>query len=88
MLAAGGIAHVPAGAGVFTLLDLRPYLAAPTWEAEHELWSQIADEARVNLTPGAACHVGEPGFMRLCYAGLPIEAMETGVERFLNFLRR
>jgi aspartate/methionine/tyrosine aminotransferase len=86
MLDAGGISHVPAGAGVFSLLDLRRHLTEPTWAAEHELWLRILDEARVNLTPGAACHVGEPGFFRLCYAGLLEETVEVGVRRLVSLL--
>ncbi len=85
-LDAGGIHHVPAEAGVFVLLDLRPHLAAPTWEAEHALWLTILEQARVNLTPGAACHVGEPGFFRLCYAGLPTGTVEAGVRRIVRLL--
>ena len=87
LLDAGGIPHVPAEAGVFALLDLRSYLTEPTWEAERALWLRILDEAKVNLTPGAACHIGEPGFMRLCYAGLPTETVEVGVERLVRTLR-
>jgi aspartate/methionine/tyrosine aminotransferase len=85
-LDSGGIRHLPAEAGVFVLLDLRPHLAAPTWEAEHALWVRILEQARVNLTPGAACHVGEPGFFRLCYAGLPPETVEAGVRRIVRLL--
>jgi aspartate/methionine/tyrosine aminotransferase len=85
-LEAGGIRHFPAEAGVFVLLDLRSHLTAPTWDAEHALWLRILEQARVNLTPGAACHVGEPGFFRLCYAGQPTEAMETGVRRIVRLL--
>jgi aspartate/methionine/tyrosine aminotransferase len=86
LLDAGGIPHVSAEAGVFALLDLRSYLTEPTWEAERTLWLRILDEANINLTPGAACHVGEPGFMRLCYAGLPVETVETGVDRLVRAL--
>ena len=83
-LDAGGICHLPAEAGVFVLLDLRSYLTAPTWEAEHALWLEILEQARVNLTPGAACHVGEPGFFRLCYARQPTEAVEAAVRRIVR----
>jgi aspartate/methionine/tyrosine aminotransferase len=86
MLDAGGISHITAGAGVFSLLDLRRLLTEPTWEAERELWLKILDQARVNLTPGAACHVGEPGFFRLCYASLPTATVEVGVERLVSVL--
>jgi aspartate/methionine/tyrosine aminotransferase len=87
MLDRAGIPHHPADAGVFALLDLRSFLAEPTWEAEHALWLRILDESNVNLTPGAACHIGEPGFMRLCYAGKPVETVEIGVERLAKSLR-
>ena len=82
----GGVPYIPAEAGVFTVLDLRSYLTEQTWEAEHVLWLRILDEARVNLTPGVACHNGEPGFMRLCYAGLPTEKLEVGVRRVVKLL--
>jgi aspartate/methionine/tyrosine aminotransferase len=87
-LAAGGISHIPASAGVFALLDLRAHLTEPTWEAEHALWRRIVDEAGVNLTPGAACHIGEPGFFRLCYAGGETSTVEVGVGRLLRVLAR
>jgi aspartate/methionine/tyrosine aminotransferase len=86
-LGAADLGFVPAGAGVFVLLDLRRFLDEPTWEAEHRLWRRIVDDTRVNLTPGAACHVGEPGFFRLCYAGLPTDTVETGIERLTGLLR-
>jgi aspartate/methionine/tyrosine aminotransferase len=86
MLQAFAIPHLPAEAGFFVLLDLRRHLAEPTWTAEHELWSRMVEHARVNLTPGAALHAGEPGFMRLCYAGVPTETVVTGVERLAGLL--
>jgi aspartate/methionine/tyrosine aminotransferase len=85
-LDAGAIRYQPAEAGVFVLLDLRSHLPEPTWEAEHALWLKILEQARVNLTPGAACRVGEPGFFRLCYASQPAEAMEIGVRRIVKVL--
>ncbi len=85
-LDAGGICYQPAEAGVFVLLDLRSFLAEPTWEAEHTLWLRILEQARVNLTPGAACHIGEPGFFRLCYAAQPTDTMEVAVHRIVQLL--
>ncbi len=83
-LDAGAIRYLPAEAGVFVLLDLRSRLEAPTWEAERTLWLEILEQASVNLTPGAACHVGEPGFFRLCYAGQPTDTVEIGVRRIVR----
>ena len=80
-LTAAGIPFVPAEAGIFVVCDLRQFLSAPTFEAEHRLWQKILDEARVNLTPGAACRIHEPGFFRLCYAGQPLARVIEAVER-------
>jgi aspartate/methionine/tyrosine aminotransferase len=85
-LNAGGIRHLPAEAGVFALLDLRPHLSAPTWEAERTLWLEMLERARVNITPGAACHCGEPGFFRLCYAAQPNDSVERAVQRIARLL--
>ncbi len=80
-LEAAQIPVVPAGAGIFVLCDMRAFLAEPTWEAEHALWRRILDEANVNITPGAACRIAEPGFMRLCYAAEPLDSVLAAIER-------
>jgi len=76
-----GIPYLPAGAGFFLLLDLRQFLAQPTWEAESVLWRRALDEKNVNLTPGSALHNLEPGFLRLCFASLPTQVVIEGVRR-------
>jgi aspartate/methionine/tyrosine aminotransferase len=75
------IPYVPAEAGFFLVCDLRRFLAAPTWEAEHALWLRLLDEANVNITPGEACRIAEPGFFRLCYAAVPGEALDVALRR-------
>jgi aspartate/methionine/tyrosine aminotransferase len=85
-LAAHGIPHIPAEAGIFLLCDLRRFLAEPTWEAEQRLWQRMLDEANVNLTPGSACRIAEPGFFRLCYAAESDAAVREGVQRLVRVL--
>lgn len=80
-LSAAGIPFIPAGAGIFVLCDLRAFLEEPTWEAEHVLWRRILDTSNVNITPGSACRIEEPGFLRLCYASEPTGAILAGIER-------
>lgn len=82
-----GIPHFPADAGFFLLCDLREHLSEPTFEAERALWRRLLEEAHVNLTPGEACHSVEPGFLRLCFAAMPTDAVVTGVERLGETLR-
>lgn len=87
-LDAGGVTYVPADAGFFVLCDMRPFMAEVTWKAENALWRSLLDMANVNLTPGSACRVGEPGFMRLCFAAGPTDAVLAGIERFGQVLEQ
>lgn len=86
-LDAQGIAYLPSGAGFFLLVDLRPFLPSPSWDGEAALWRSLLESANVNLTPGSACRVGEPGFMRLCFAGVPSATATVAVERIGRVLR-
>jgi aspartate/methionine/tyrosine aminotransferase len=86
-LEAAEISYVPADAGLFLLLDMREFLDEPTWNAEHELWNTIFSEANVNLTPGSACHIDEPGFMRLCFAVAPADTVVEAIGRIHRLLR-
>ncbi len=80
-LDAAGIPVLPAEAGIFVLCDMRAFLPEATWDAEHALWRRILDEANVNITPGSACRIAEPGFMRLCYAAEPIDSVLEAIDR-------
>lgn len=81
-----GVPYIEPHAGFFLLLDLRRFLSEPTFAAEHALFRRLLDEANVNLTPGAACRVAEPGFMRLCFAALPTAVALAGIERMRQVL--
>lgn len=87
-LARVGVAHIPAQAAFFLVCDLRAYLEAPTWEAERALWRRILEQANINLTPGEACRIVEPGFFRLCYAAVPGEAVVEAISRLGTVLGR
>lgn len=82
-----GVPHVPANAGIFVLCDVRPFMAEVSWAAEDVLWREILEKVNVNLTPGSACHVGEPGWMRLCFAAVPTDTAVEGIRRVGDVLR-
>ena len=86
-LEAAGIPYVRADAALFVLVDLRRYLDEATWAGEQHLWRKILDEAGVNLTPGSACHIAEPGFMRLCFAVEPAQTVVGAIERIGGVLK-
>ena len=86
-LEAERIPYLPAEAGFFLLIDVRSFMAEPTWDAERTLWRRLLDEINVNLTPGAACRIAEPGFMRLCFASVPSDTAVHAVGRMGAVLR-
>ena len=81
-----GIPYFPAEAGFFLLLDFRQHLPEQTHEAADALWRRFLEQCNVNLTPGSACRILEPGFMRLCHAALPKEAAAVAVDRIASAL--
>lgn len=85
-LDAAGIPYLPSEAGFFMLCDMRRFMTEISWDAENALWRSILENANVNLTPGSACHVGEPGFMRLCFTSEPTDAIVAGIERIGHLL--
>jgi aspartate/methionine/tyrosine aminotransferase len=80
------IPFLPSQAGFFLLLDMRQWLPSPDWEGERRLWRRILNAANVNVTPGEACRIAEPGFMRLCFAGLPVDGAVAAIARLGNVL--
>jgi aspartate/methionine/tyrosine aminotransferase len=81
-----GIGFIPAEAGFFVICDLRAWLDEPSFAAEDRLWRRIVDEAKVNLTPGAACRIVEPGWFRLCFASVAPAAVLAGIGRVADVL--
>ena len=86
-LTEASIPYVPAAAGFFILCDLRDHLPEATWDAERGLWHTLLDRTCVNLTPGEACRVNEPGFFRLCFAAEPADSVVDGIGRIAESLR-
>ncbi len=85
-LEAAGIPYMSGDAGLFILADLRPFMDEVSWESEDGLWRRILEETNVNLTPGSACHVGEPGFMRICFATETPEMVTSAIARVSSLL--
>ncbi len=88
VLDAFGIPYIAAEAAFFLVCDLRRWLQAPTFAAEQALWRRMLDEANVNLTPGEACRISEPGFFRLCYAGEDTGLVTDAIKRLGMALAR
>ncbi|CAI5487121.1 unnamed protein product [Closterium sp. Naga37s-1] len=85
---AAGMQYQPACAAMFCWLDLRAILAEPTFEAERLLWREILDSCKIVITPGEACHYGEPGFFRVCYAAMPPDQLSVACARLAAFWKK
>ena len=49
-------------------VDLSPFLPAPTWEGERQLFEELFKRAKVLITPGRDLHFAQPGWFRICFA--------------------
>ena len=82
-----GIPFLSAEGGIFVLCDLRGFMKEPTFEGEAALWRRLLDVANVNLTPGSACRIAEPGFFRLCWASTSWPETVSAIDRAAAALR-
>jgi len=99
ILVQAGIPFVPATSGMFVWLDLRHLLPVPTssssssstrdrFTAERELTRILFQKWRLLFTPGEAQHAPEPGFYRVCYAYMPLEAVVEAFTRLAAFAKQ
>lgn len=94
ILSEAGIPFVPATSGMFVWLDLRHLLPESVLESSDKFASEKAltrilfEEWKILFTPGEAQHAPEPGFYRVCYAYMPIEAVTEAFSRLATFAKQ
>jgi aspartate/methionine/tyrosine aminotransferase len=85
-LAKHALSFLSVEGGIVMWLDLRRFLALPTFEGERELFDAIFEECRVSISPGQAFHCIEPGWFRLCFT-IPESHRTEGLRRILTYLK-
>jgi len=81
-----GITVVEPKAGLYLFANFRRLLREQTFDSERELHEELASSIKLSLTPGEACRCSVPGFFRLCYAWVPLEAVDEAIKRLTQFI--
>lgn len=81
-----GIECLKGNAGLFCWMNLSPILEKATREGELEVWNEIVNEVKLNISPGSSCHCSEPGWFRVCFANMSEQTLEVALERIRNFM--
>jgi DNA-binding transcriptional MocR family regulator len=95
ILDAAEVPYVAPRAGMFIWIDLRAYLpplksvaashGGDVWARERALTDALFAEERILFTPGGACHAGEPGWYRCCFAWMHPDAVAVGFHRLAEW---
>ncbi len=77
-----GIEHMSSEAGMFTWMDLRPWLPSAGGECpERALSKWLMHEVGVAMTPGLSMSMSEPGFYRMVYSAANDEDFAVAMAR-------
>ncbi|KAK1300303.1 1-aminocyclopropane-1-carboxylate synthase 3 [Acorus calamus] len=76
-----GIECLKSNAGLFCWVDMRHLMSSKDFEGEMKLWKRFLYETGLNISPCSSCHCTEPGWFRLCFANMSIEALNLSIQR-------